>query len=122
MLYRKISKYIEAHLLSADNKILVLEGVRQIGKSYIIREVGTRLFKNFVEVNFVAAGEGSGLFRNLCTSEDLYLALSMVAGGKLGNAGSAAYFHSAGVVLPSYQAHVCSALAPLFLRSYRSGA
>ncbi len=92
MLYRKISKYIEAHLLSVDNKILVLEGARQIGKSYIIREVGTRLFKNFVEVNFVADDEGPGLFRNLHTSEDLYLALSMVAGGKLGNAGNTLVF------------------------------
>ncbi len=92
MLYRKISKYIEAHLQSATDKILVLEGARQIGKSYIIREVGTRLFKNFVEVNFVADDEGPGLFRNLHTTDDLYLTLSMVAGGKLGDAGNTLVF------------------------------
>ena len=92
MLYRKISKYIEAHLQSATDKILVLEGARQIGKSYIIREVGTRLFKNFVEVNFVADDEGPGLFRNLHTPEDLYLTLSMVAGGKLDNADNTLVF------------------------------
>ena len=92
MLYRKISQYIEAHLQSATDKILVLEGARQIGKSYIIREVGTRLFKNFVEVNFVADDEGPGLFRNLHTPEDLYLTLSMVAGGKLDNADNTLVF------------------------------
>lgn len=39
MLYRKISKYIETYLKSKEDKILILEGARQIGKSYIIREV-----------------------------------------------------------------------------------
>ena len=39
MLYRKISKEIEAHLASQSDKIMVLEGARQIGKSFIIREV-----------------------------------------------------------------------------------
>ena len=32
MLYRKISADIEAHLRSGSNKILVVEGARQIGK------------------------------------------------------------------------------------------
>ena len=35
MLYRKIGTYIEDHLKSDSDKILVLEGSRQIGKSYI---------------------------------------------------------------------------------------
>ena len=65
MLYRKISAEIEAHLLSGNDKIMVVEGARQIGKSYIIREVGKRLFKNFVEINFVKDNETEGLFRNI---------------------------------------------------------
>ena len=85
MLYRKISAEIEAHLLSGNDKIMVVEGARQIGKSYIIREVGKRLFKNFVEINFVKDNETEGLFRNIRGIKDFYLALSMVAGGKLGD-------------------------------------
>ena len=38
MLYRKISAEIENHLLSGNDKILVVEGARQVGKSYIIRK------------------------------------------------------------------------------------
>jgi predicted AAA+ superfamily ATPase len=53
MLYRKISAYIEEHFKSNSDKILLIEGARQIGKSYIIRNVGTRLFPNFMEINFV---------------------------------------------------------------------
>lgn len=85
MLYRKIGSYIEEHLKSDTDKILVLEGARQIGKSYIVREVGKRLFKNFVEINFVEDDEGRKMFKNIRTTEDFYLSLSMVAGNKLGN-------------------------------------
>lgn len=86
MLYRKIGKYIEEHLKSGTDKILVLEGARQIGKSYIIREVGGRLFKNFVELNFVEDDEGSQTFKNVRTTDEFYLNLSMVAGQQLDNA------------------------------------
>lgn len=85
MLYRKISSDIEAHLLSGNDKIMVVEGARQIGKSYIIREVGNRLYKNFVEVNFVRDDETEGLFRDIHGLDEFYMTLSMLAGGKLGD-------------------------------------
>ncbi len=34
MLKRKISKKIEEHLKSDSNKMLIVDGARQIGKSY----------------------------------------------------------------------------------------
>lgn len=85
MLYRKIGKYIESHLKSGTDKILVLEGARQIGKSYIIRDVGRRLFDNFVEINFAEDDEGNQIFKNIKTTNDFYLNLSMVAGRRLDN-------------------------------------
>lgn len=85
MLYRKITSYIEDYLKSDTDKILVLEGARQIGKSYSIREAGTRLYPNFVEINFVEDDEGDQLFKNIHKKEDFYLTLSMVAGDKLKN-------------------------------------
>ena len=62
MLYRKITSYIEDYLKSDNDKILILEGARQIGKSFSIREVGTRLYPNYVEINFVEDDEGDQLF------------------------------------------------------------
>jgi predicted AAA+ superfamily ATPase len=85
MLYRKITSYIEDYLKSDNDKILILEGARQIGKSFSIREVGTRLYPNFVEINFVEDDEGEQLFKNIHKKEDFYLTLSMVAGDKLNN-------------------------------------
>lgn len=84
MLYRKISKYLEDYLKSDSDKILVIEGARQIGKSFIIREVGSRLYKNFVEINFVEDDEGNQVFKDIRTTDDFYLSLSIASGGKLG--------------------------------------
>ena len=83
MLYRKIKSYIEEHLKSNEDKILLIEGARQIGKSYIVRNVGTELYDNYVEINFVADDEGEKVFKNVHTTEEFYLNLSMVAGSRL---------------------------------------
>lgn len=83
MLYRKITSYIEDYLKSDTDKILILEGARQIGKSFSIREVGARLYPNYVEINFVEDDEGDQLFKNIHKKEDFYLTLSMVAGDRL---------------------------------------
>lgn len=83
MLYRKIRTYIERHLRSDEDRILLIEGARQIGKSYIIRDVGAELYDNYVEINFVEDDEGGQIFKNVHTTEEFYLKLSMIAGNKL---------------------------------------
>ena len=45
MLYRKIESKIENHFKSNSNKIMVIDGARQIGKSYIVRHVGKKCLK-----------------------------------------------------------------------------
>ena len=37
MLYRKIGKVIEDHLKANQQKILLIDGARQVGKTYIVR-------------------------------------------------------------------------------------
>lgn len=46
MLYRKIESLIEEHLKSGSSKILLIDGARQVGKTFIIRHVGEKLFQN----------------------------------------------------------------------------
>lgn len=53
MLYRKIAATIETHLLSDSEKIMLVDGARQIGKTYIIRHVGQKCFDNFIEINLI---------------------------------------------------------------------
>lgn len=83
MLQRKIENYIVYHFQSHSDKILIIDGARQIGKSYIIRHVGQKLFPNFIEVNMEVDKVGDRLFANARTVDDFYLALSSLAGNKM---------------------------------------
>ena len=83
MLKRKIQAFIEHYLTSNSNKMLVIDGARQIGKSFIIREVGKRLFPNFIEVNFVNDKNGPKVFAEANTIEKFYFQLSTIAGEKM---------------------------------------
>lgn len=85
MLKRKIESYLEDYLKSDSNKMLILAGARQIGKSYIIRHVGKKLFPNYVEINMAEDSYGQRNFANAKTLDDFYLNLSIVAGNKLKN-------------------------------------
>ena len=67
MLYRKIESLIEEHFKSETNKILLIDGARQVGKTYIIRHVGKRIFENFIEINMVEDSLGDRLFEKVKT-------------------------------------------------------
>lgn len=83
MLYRKIKATIELHLKANSKRILLIDGARQVGKTYIIRHVGKSLFENFIEINMVEDSLGDRLFANTKTVDDFYLQVSMLAGNKM---------------------------------------
>ncbi len=85
MLYRKITKRIEEYLSSASNRMLLIDGARQIGKSYIIRWVGQKKFSNYIEINMEEDKLGDRIFADAKTTKDFYMALSLVAGDKMGD-------------------------------------
>ena len=84
MLKRKIRPLIYDHLASRNNKILVIDGARQIGKSYIIRDVAKSLFPNYIEIDFVEDKTGDRLFAEATTTQEFYFRLSTIAGDKMG--------------------------------------
>ena len=87
MLQRKIEKTIIDYLKNGSNKIMIIDGAKQIGKSFIIRYIGSELLKekytNYIEINFVEDFLGNKLFEKVNNKEDFYLQLSMVAGEKM---------------------------------------
>lgn len=83
MLYRKIGKEIETHLKSNSNKIMIVNGARQVGKSYIIRHIGNKLFANYIEINLLEDSLGNRNFENIRTVADFYLQVSMLEGDKM---------------------------------------
>ena len=85
MLKRKIQKTIQDYYRLGSNKVLLIDGARQIGKSYIIRYEGMKFYKNFIEINFLEDKNGDKLFAGVLTTKDFYLKLSAFAGGRLGD-------------------------------------
>ena len=83
MLFRKIEAQIEDHLKSDSRAIMLIDGAHQVGKTYIIRHVGQKLFENYIELNLVEDYVGARLFANAKTVEDFYLAVSMLAGDRM---------------------------------------
>lgn len=85
MLKRKIQNVLQDYFQSDSNKVLLLDGARQIGKSFIVRYEGNKFFKNYVEINFMEDKNGERLFENVSTTKDFYLKLSAIAGDKMGS-------------------------------------
>lgn len=92
MLYRKITKRIEEYLRSDSSRMLMVDGARQIGKSFIIRHVGQQMFPNFIEINMEEDKLGERLFAEVRTTKDFYMALSVVAGDKMKERGNTLVF------------------------------
>ena len=59
-----------------------MDGARQIGKTYIIRYVGNKLFENYIEINMIEESLENCFFEKIKTIEEFYLQVSMLAGAK----------------------------------------
>lgn len=85
MLERKFTTFLEQFLKEQQNKILLVNGARQIGKSYLIRYVGKRLFTHYVEINLKEDKEGDQVFVSVHSTNDLYMRLSNYYSKPLGD-------------------------------------
>ena len=84
-MYRKIESIIKKYLTSDSNRILCIDGARQVGKTYIIRKIGKIYFKNFIEINMASDKIKDQLFQNTNSIDSFYFKLSSIAGNRLGN-------------------------------------
>ncbi len=85
MLQRKFTSYLEDFLQNQRGKILLVNGARQIGKSYLIRYVGEKLFPHYVEINLKEDKEGEQVFADVRSTNDLYMRLSNYYSEPLGD-------------------------------------
>ena len=66
MLFRKIAAKIEAYLKSKHHeRILIVSGARQVGKTYLIAHLGPQIFPNFGAINFLEDAAGPRHFANV---------------------------------------------------------
>ena len=85
MYYRKIEKKLYDYYNNQDSKIFIINGARQIGKSFIIRETASKYFKNYIEINLMDDYNSSQYFKNIKTTKEFYLQLSALYGDKINN-------------------------------------
>ena len=83
MLRRKIQGKVSEYLDGDHDKILILNGPRQIGKSFIIRHEGKKRFPNYIEIDLLEDKKGDHLFEGTRNTEDFYLRLSSIAGDRM---------------------------------------
>lgn len=83
MLKRKISNQIEAHLKGDSNRMLIVDGARQTGKTFIIRHIGQTMFPNYIEVNMEYDKQNDRLFADATSVDKFLFALSSIAGDRM---------------------------------------
>ena len=74
------------------HKILLINGARQIGKSYLIRHICEGMFRNYIELNLKEDKEGIGLLADVRNTDDFYIQLGAIAGERLGDASDTIVF------------------------------
>ena len=80
ILKRKIEKILEDYYANDPGKILLVDGARQTGKSFIIRQTASQRFRNYIEVNLFEDRLGAGIFAGVDTVEKFNIAVSLAAG------------------------------------------
>lgn len=71
MLERKIMQKLTEWKQSKNKKCLIIEGARQVGKTYIIREFGKRNYEKVVEINFFEHPEYLEIFNSSLNGIDI---------------------------------------------------
>jgi hypothetical protein len=92
MLYRKIEHTINQYFSSREERVLIVTGARQVGKSYIVRHCARQHFRHVVELNMVDDSASRRLFAEARTTEEFYIALGIAAGRQLGTANDTLVF------------------------------
>ena len=79
MLKRKISARLERFYDSRGREALLIDGARQVGKTFIVEEFARRHYEVFVEINFVRDPDAKKIFEDVADEHDILVRLSAFA-------------------------------------------
>ena len=83
ILHRKIESYIKSFYSQNKEKILIIDGARQVGKSFIINKACSEIFKNYVEINLLEDSVNQRNFESIKSVKDFYTQVSALYGDRL---------------------------------------
>lgn len=78
MFRRKIEKILDKNYLNKDAKILIVEGARQVGKSFIVRRTAQKYFKNYFEIDLKSDYENKQRFFSIRDTDSFYKYVSSI--------------------------------------------
>ena len=76
MLKRKITERLERFFSDDGRYALLVDGARQVGKTFIIEDFARRRYENFIEINFVKTPSAKRIFENVEDENDILEKLS----------------------------------------------
>ena len=81
MLQRKILEYLRAWREEKQQECLLIKGARQVGKTYVVNEFGTRDYQSFISIDFIAHPEIKAAFDGPLDFSSVYSRLSLIMPG-----------------------------------------
>lgn len=64
-------------------KALLIDGARQVGKTYSIREFANAHYENFIEINLLENEDALNMFSKAKTSQEIFVYMSVLFGDKM---------------------------------------
>ena len=76
MINRKIERELVAWHVAQSNEAVLIDGARQVGKTFIVREFGKRHFDNIIELNFLKNKHLRDIFKDVSNEADVLTRIS----------------------------------------------
>ena len=76
MINRKISERLERMVKDGGKYALLIDGARQVGKTFIVREFAKTHYEDYIEINFLKMKGASAIFENVQDEKDILTKLS----------------------------------------------
>ncbi|MBQ0033224.1 MAG: ATP-binding protein [bacterium] len=83
MIYRKILRHLEKMRQSNGKYALLIDGARQVGKTFSVREFAKANYDVFIEINFIKMKGAVEIFENVEDEKDILVKISALTKRKL---------------------------------------
>lgn len=83
MITRKVDRIFDEFFALNAREALLVDGARQVGKTWSIREFGKRHFKTVVEINFIKTGGALELFQGVDDISQLFVKITALTNQEL---------------------------------------
>ena len=92
MINRKITKRLEKFYSDGGRYALLVDGARQVGKTFIIKHFAKAHYENFIEINFLKNESAKRIFQNIEDEKDVLVKLSAFAQRELNRGKTLVFF------------------------------